>query len=547
MKLSLAYKFIFVSILKKIIYALSSGILLAIAWPSTGSLMPLLFIGLVPLFLLEREVYDLQLSGEKERLFPYVYLSLLTFNIITTWWVYNASPEGGVIAVVLNSLFPALVFQLAHYSRKKLGHFRGDLALIFFWIAWEYFHMDWDLSWTWLTLGNGLASAPSYAQWYEYTGVFGGSLWILLSNLFVVHWLVKSKQHQSAFYKLPGLIFGIKWAFIIALPIAFSHHLFFGYEEIENPIEVVSVQPNIDPYNEKFGGLSSEDQVQKMFDLAEQKVTENTDFVIFPETSIPKPFDEDVFEDTPEYEIITSFCQKHPNTQVIIGASTFVVFGPGEKIPTTARTAEGGVMYDYCNTAISISNSRNPQFYHKSKMVPGVEKIPFPALLMPLQEQIFDLGGTIGTLGGQNERMVFSSPNGVVAGPIICYESIYGEFVGEYVTKGAEVLFVITNDGWWKDTPGYKQHAQYAQLRAIEHRRSIARSANTGISCFINQRGETTQQTGWWVPAVISATINANQEVTFYSEYGDILGRLSLAFGGLLLVLAVSKGLINKK
>ena len=534
------------SISKKLLYALSSGFLLAIGWPSIGSFFPILFVALVPLFLLERSVSENQLSGKKERLFPFVYLSLFTFNIITTWWVYNASPEGGVIAVVLNSLFPAIVFQLAHYTRKKLGDFRGDLALIFFWIAWEYFHMDWDLSWTWLSLGNGLANAPSIVQWYEYSGVFGGSLWILVSNVFVVHWLTKSKQYESKFYKLPGLIFSIKWVLIIVFPIAFSHYIFYGYEETKNPVEVVAVQPNIDPYNEKFGTLTSEEQVRKMFDLAEQKTTPTTDFVIFPETSIPRAFDEDVFEDTPEYEIIISFCQKHPNTQVIIGASTFVVFGPNDKISQTARESSNGTMYDYCNTAISISNSRDPKFYHKSKMVPGVEKIPFPVLFRPLQEQIFDLGGTIGSLGGQDERDVFSSPSGFTAGPIICYESIYGEFVGEYVNKGADILFIITNDGWWKDTPGYKQHALYAQLRAIEHRRSIARSANTGISCFINQKGETTQQTGWWVPAVISGTINVNSELTFYTKFGDIIGRVSLAFGGLLLLFAISKGLINK-
>ena len=534
------------SISKKVLYAIATGVLLAIGWPAVGSMFPILFVALVPLFLLERNVAKNQLGGTKERLFPYIYLSLFTFNLLTTWWVYNASPEGGVIAIVLNSLFLGLALQLAHYTRKKLGSFRGDLALIFFWIAWEYFHMDWDLSWTWLSLGNGLANAPSIVQWYEYSGVFGGSLWILVSNLFVVHWLEKSKAHKSKFYQLPGLIFGIKWVLIIALPIAFSHYVFYSYEETENPVEVVAVQPNIDPYNEKFNS-SSIDQVHKMFALAEQKVTATTDFVIFPETAIPNAFDEDVFETTEEYQIIHKFCEKHPNTKVIIGASTFVVFGPNDKISATARTAKDGTLYDYCNTAISLSYHTDPQFYHKSKMVPGVEKIPFPGLLKPFQEQIFDLGGTIGSLGGQKEREVFTSQKGFKAAPIICYESIYGEFVGEYVNKGADVLFIITNDGWWKDTPGYKQHALYAQLRAIEHRRSIVRSANTGISCFINQRGETSQQTGWWVPAVISGTINANTELTFYSKYGDILGRVSLAFGALLLVMAISRGLINKK
>ncbi len=534
------------NISKKIGLALSSGILLSAGWPSVGSATPLLFFALVPLFLLERAVAIEKLDGTKTRLFPYVFLSLLTFNIISTWWVWNASPEGSIGAFVLNSLFLAIAFQLAHYTRIKLGNFRGDFALIFFWIAWEYFHMDWDLSWTWLTLGNGLANTPFIIQWYEYTGVFGGSLWILTSNLFLVQWLEKSKAYHSKIYHMPGLIFGIKWALLIIFPIMLSAIIWMNYEEKINPVSVVSVQPNIDPYTEKFGSLSSPEQVKRMFHLAEKKTTFHTEFVIFPETAIPNGFNEDLFEETEEFQYLYSFCQKFPNTQVIIGASTFYVFGPNETISSTARTAPNGVMYDACNTAISFTKNEAPLFYHKSKLVPGVEKIPFPQLLRPIQDQVFDLGGTVGSQGTQTERTVYTSKKGTKIAPIICYESVYGEYVGEFVNNGAELIFIITNDGWWGDTPGYKQHALYAQLLAIAHRRSIARSANTGISCFINQRGITSDATGWWVPDVISASINANSELTFYTKYGDILGRVSLAFGILLLIMAVSRGIINK-
>lgn len=534
------------NITKKIGFALGTGILLSAGWPSVGSATPLLFFALVPLFLMEREIAKEQLAGKKTTLFPYVFLSLLTFNILSTWWVWNASPEGSIGAFLLNSLFLAIAFQFAHYTRIKLGNFRGDFALVLFWIAWEYFHMDWDLSWTWLTLGNGFANTPFLIQWYEYTGVFGGSLWILTSNLFLVQWVDKSRSYGSKIYHMPGLIFGIKWALLIIFPIMLSAIIWTNYEEKINPVQVVSVQPNIDPYNEKFGGISSPEQVKRMFALADKKTTIHTEFVIFPETAIPNGFNEDHFEETEEFQYLFNFSQKYPNTQIIIGASTFYVFGPNEPISSTARKASSGEMYDACNTAISYNISQTPLFYHKSKLVPGVEKIPFPQLLRPIQDQIFDLGGTVGSQGSQLERTVYTSQSGTQIAPIICYESIYGEYVGEFVNNGAELIFIITNDGWWGDTPGYKQHAMYAQLRAIEHRRSIARSANTGISCFINQKGMTSQATGWWVPDVISGSINANSKLTFYSKYGDILGRVSLAFGLLLIVMAFSRGLINK-
>lgn len=123
---------------------------------------------------------------------------------------------------------------------------------------------------------------------------------------------------------------------------------------------------------------------------------------------------------------------------------------------------------------------------------------------------------------------------------VICYESIFGDYVAWGVRKGAELLFVSTNDGWWKNSPGHRQHAAYARLRAIENRRDIARSANTGISCFIDQKGRVFQATAYGEPDCIRQTLLANSRLTFYSKYGDLLGRSALPFSGLLLLLCLT-------
>jgi apolipoprotein N-acyltransferase len=151
-----------------------------------------------------------------------------------------------------------------------------------------------------------------------------------------------------------------------------------------------------------------------------------------------------------------------------------------------------------------------------------------------------DMGGTSGSLGTQEERTVFfDATHKVMIAPIICYESIFGEFVSEYVKNGASLIFIITNDGWWKDTPGYKQHFSYGRMRAIETRRCIARSANTGISCFINQRGDILQPTEWWKDAVIKGSLQINTEETFYVKLGDVIGRTSFYLSILLVVLSL--------
>ena len=131
--------------------------------------------------------------------------------------------------------------------------------------------------------------------------------------------------------------------------------------------------------------------------------------------------------------------------------------------------------------------------------------------------------------------------------PVICYESVYGEFLAGYIRKGAQLIFVITNDGWWGDTPGYRQHFTFSQLRAIESRRSVARSANTGTSAFINQRGEAFQMTPYWEPAVIRQKINANDRITFYVRYGDYIARICAYVSALLLLITISRNLANRK
>jgi apolipoprotein N-acyltransferase len=106
---------------------------------------------------------------------------------------------------------------------------------------------------------------------------------------------------------------------------------------------------------------------------------------------------------------------------------------------------------------------------------------------------------------------------------IICYESVFGKYVTDYVKNGANLLFIITNDGWWKNTKGYEQHFYYASLRAIETRRSVARAGNTGISAFIDLRGNVISKTEWWKEAILKGTITPESRITFYVKYGDWL------------------------
>ena len=461
---------------------------------------------------------------------------------------------GGAMAILANSFLMSIVFWIFHITKKRLFSSNQQPAtsnwlFVIFWLAFEFIHLRWDLTWPWLTLGNAFAGNYTWIQWYEYTGVPGGSLWVLALNLLFFKWLNGKTK----------MVFPI--ALIVVLPVAASLLMYtspkLDLTTLPHPpppsVNVVVVQPNIDPYSEKFSGMNFDEQLNKLFELAKQKVDSTTDYLVCPETALTEEIWENDFKQTASYHMLKEFLKPYPRLKIIVGAATWHLYEEGEKLSVTARKfkkQEG--YYDAFNTAFQLDNSEDFQVYHKSKLVPGVERMPYPAVFGFLEDMAIDMGGTSGSLGTQEERTVFKIPNpksqipSLIA-PVICYESIFGEFVTEYVQKGASLIFIITNDGWWGDTPGYKQHLFYGRLRAIETRRSIARSANTGISCFINERGDILQATEWWKPDVIQANINLNTEKTFYVKNGDVIGRVCFYVSAIILLFAITLRFLPKK
>ncbi len=522
---------------QKTILAFVTAILLWLAWPAKG-FAPLLFIALIPLLLLENSVYQEKIKKSRSILFPYSYLTFFLFNIFNTWWIWFASPFGMFGAVAANALLMTITFHFFHFTRLKFGNGVGYTSLPIYWVAFEYFHLDWDLSWTWLNLGNGFASWADCVQWYEFTGALGGTFWIILINVFAYHLV------QAGFKSKPKI--AIALTALILIPIGISYLIREQLKEKLDPIEVVIVQPNIDPYHEKFTG-NSDEQLTKIIKLATTQLSEKTDLLVLPETALPDGIWNEDLEKHPQIERLKTFVQNYPHLKILTGLSYYRYYYPDEKTSATARKfRDGPGYYDAYNAAIQISNSRSMPLHMKSKLVPGVEKMPFPAIFGYLDDFAIDLGGTTGSLGSQESPSVFKSGK-IVAAPVICYESVYGDYVGDYVRKGANVICIMTNDGWWDDTPGYRQHCQYARLRAIEHRRSIARSANTGISCFINQLGEIAQPTEWWEPACIKQNINLNNELTFYSKHGDIIGKSSFIGAAFFLVITILGMIFRRK
>jgi len=511
-------------VLKLILLAILSGLLLGASWFSPFTWLA--FVAFVPLLVLTHRVEHSHIKRKKLTVFLLAYLTFIIWNVFDTWWIWYASDGGAVAAFVANSLLMALTYLLFFTLYRRVQRWSYSVWILPpVWLAFEYLHTKWDLAWTWLTLGNVFAFEHNWVQWYEFTGVSGGTLWILIVNI-LLYTILKTKFQESKI-RMAAVVL------IVLIPIGISRAIISTSSlQTDSKLnqQVLIVQPNIDPYNDKFNG-NFQGQLQGVYHKIKNKITPKTKYVALPETFLTESLWENNLEESYSIKFLKdSLLAKFPNLNIVIGATTFYQYNKNEKLSATARAFDNNpdIFYDVFNTAIQL-NKEGIKFYHKSKLVPGVERMPYPALFKPLEELAINLGGTFGSLGTQNTRDVFfNADKSVGVAPVVCYESIFGEYVTGYINNGASLIFIITNDGWWRDTPGYKQHLAYARLRAIETRRQIARSANTGISCVVDELGNLHAEQPWWKEGYIMANLTPNNQKTFYVRFGDVLSKLAV-------------------
>jgi len=523
--------------MKNFLLATLTGAILALSWPTYG--FPLLiFFAFVPLLYVEFLLRNNKEKKSGRKVFFLTYWSFFIWNVITTYWIYFSTEIGGIFAVLVNSLLMTLVVMVFHKVAKRVNFLAGVVFLTTFWIAFEYLHLDWDFSWPWLNLGNVFSEYPQWIQWYEYTGTFGGTLWIWIVNLMILKavLLFRQENDKSILYRA-----GLRFFLLLTIPIGISYFIRSQYSIENDEIEVLILQPNIDPYEEKYA-MNDEQIGQLLKEMTDDNITDQTRLVIAPETVFADGTDRGNFKNSAAYQYGLEIIEQYPQTSFLAGVSFYELIRDKNQVRTQTNFLRPGLWFNDYNSAYLLTPERENQIYDKSKLVVGVETFPFQKVLKPvLGDIMIDLGGTVAMKTTQKDRGVFEFATDDTTGPIICYESVYGEFVNGYVKNGAQFLSIITNDAWWGNTQGHKQHMSYARLRAIENRRDIARSANTGISGIINQKGEVIEQTEYEVQTVVRGKINLNEKITFYTKHGDYIARVSIFMALFIFLYAFAK------
>lgn len=540
--------------MKYLILSLISATLLSISFPTYG--IPFfIFFALVPLLMMEHDISKFSKIKRKGwAILGLSYLCFVIWNIVTTGWLYGSkNPDGThslmavVFPVLVNSLLYSLVFQLYHWYKNAQGTYFGLVFFVAIWMSFEKFHLNWELSWPWLNLGNAFSDYPKFIQWYDTFGATGGSFWILLINVFAFYTL----RIWEAGRKRKTLIINssiLLAAILLPMLISLVKYQNFNEKPIGS-VKVLMLQPDLDPYKEKYA-KDSLTILNELLDLAEKNSVGKIDFYLAPETAIPGygSISENGFEQSRLLNTIKNFLSKHSQSVFTTGISSHKFYlNETEKSATAYQTSQG-VFVDSFNSAVQIIPNHKVEVYHKGKLVPGVEIFPYINVLKPLLgDAMLNLGGTTASLGIDKERKAFANPfNKGKLAPIICYESIYGEFVTEYVKKGANFLGIMTNDSWWGVTEGHRQLMSYAKLRAIETRREIARSANSGISAHINAKGDVLADTIYGDKTTLFAEIMLYDKMTFYTRTGDLLSRISVFVLGFLIFYTMIKKFQNR-
>jgi len=469
---------------QNIIFSLATGILLSMAWPEIGNQAWMIYAAFVPLFFLIEKTQNLR------AVFLYSFLSFIIWHLITDWWMWISTPIGSLSAWIINSMLMALVILLTKFSSQKIRWMPFEIILAFYWLSFEIFHLYWDLKWPWMNLGHVFANHIKWIQWYEYPGVYGGGFWVIIVNGLIFRLLKKPVFVRRKTFLL---IFTIS---TILIPIAYSFHLYKKEFNEQSSIKVSIIQPNVNTYTEKFDALTPLQQSEMIIKLLEN--ADSNSIIILPETAIPESFN--INGHYPKsIDTLMSFSKR--NHLKIIGG--YYTKDKNDSY-NSATLIEDGV----------ITNSRN-----KIKLLAYAEQIPFDFISEYWSQLVHEQGGIAKSFGVDERAKIFNIHDSIKLGTLICFESVFPDIAAEMCRNGAQALVIITNDDWWLDTPGHQQHFAFARIKAIENRRWIARSANTGISGIINAKGEVLEQTEYKEEITFTSTIQLNQNMTFFSHH----------------------------
>ncbi|MEX2640301.1 MAG: apolipoprotein N-acyltransferase [Balneolales bacterium] len=435
------------------------------------------------------------------------------WNLVATYWLLVATVAAGIPAIIANSILMTIPLAVMKLARER---FDQPLLIAFLqasaWVTFEFLHHRWDLAWPWLTLGNGFSGAVPFIQYISITGVLGISFWVVFVSSLIYYALSKPSRRLVSITCL---------AFV--LPLILSLAMFRAWDDQPvDTLQVAVMQPNYDSYLNMAGYEDIYEPLENLLEFTDSVKTEDTAFTLWPENALignvergyPSAMDNLIMEYAEKWDF-----------PVISGASVIRYYDE-EEDADLYRGYYRGKPYNVFNAAVAHYPDRTITHYEKGKLVPFIERLPFVDFLSRFEFTGVDWGA-IAIFGKGIDHTLFDI-NGHSVPALICYDSVYPDWVRQFTLEGAGLITVITNDGWWGHTSGHIQHYDYARLRAIENRRTVIRSANNGLSGAIGPTGKAHVKTEYWTRNGFTYDALVYDTLTFYTRHGDLIGWMSL-------------------
>lgn len=416
-----------------------------------------------------------------------VFLLLLFWNIVPVYWLSGLHFWKGVLAYFVFTLLYFFVFLLALFVKKYSNKNTGSLSLIILWMWIEYSHHFSDFGWTWMILGNVFSLRPEYIQWYSYTGVFGGSIWIWLISYLIYHTI--QNNHKWYYVLLVILLF---------IPFFFPKNKIIGQQKTE----VIYVQ-----LDKSFDKLTDVQKTDTIIKKIEKEITKKTQFIILPEI-----FFSDIwfhsFENHLGYTKFRNLVNKYPNTSFVIGANLL-------KIPldTTGSHLESrsGIRYKKYNIALYISKKSKTKIKGKKFLVPLSEYMP-PYVSYFINE--------VSNYQRENVTTNVFGIDNIFTSNFICYEASNSILTAQQQhDELSNFITMIANESFFKNEYARKHYLNICLLRSIEANKYIIKSTQEGTACVIDNKGVVEEITLNQIFKIRKTIISLQKSNSFYIQY----------------------------
>jgi len=503
------------SIIRKGSLCLLSALLLVLAF-SFSRYWPLAWFGFVPLFIALNK-------QNLRKAFLIAYFTGVIFWAGTIYWLINVTLLGQIILILYLALYFGLFGCILSFAYTYI--LNTTYYLLFtasLWVVLEYLRTHLLTGFPWALLGYSQYTNLAVIQIADIAGVWLVSFLVILVNASLYSIVSTRRSTRAA---------RIRYLWLPILCIIFS--LVYGYHRLyqapglkfQAPIRISVIQGNI-PQELKWDTGSRDFVMERYFKLTSEAEKESQDLVIWPEASLPVVLEEEPLY----YERLLRYVKTS-----------------GKPLLFGAVTTRSGLYY---NSALLLSKeAKLTQSYDKLHLVPFGEYIPFRSAF-PLLETIVPIGDIAAGKGYTLFDIQPASSKTIYRfGVLICFEDVFPSLSRSFVRKGADFMVNITNDAWFGKTTEAYQHLAASVFRAVENRVYLVRVANTGVSGFINPKGEILslvndgQGNVIFIPGYLTQDISPFVQPTFYARYGDLLVFVFLLY---LLIIMLSLRLKGK-